>query len=88
MGKTRRSYPYDHSYFRNPRGSKAALQRGDRAVPPNAYDDLNYSPEHILPWKIAVKMRRRGCSDSKIAGCLAVKYRLTRRQILYILKHL
>jgi len=88
MGKTRRSYPYDHTFFRNPRGQRAALIRGDRAVPPSAYDDRPFSREHIIPWKIAKNMRRRGCPDSKIAGCLVKKYRLTRRQILYILDHI
>jgi len=88
MGKTRRSFPYDHSFFRNPRGQRAALIRGDRAIPPSDHDDLNYSSEHVLPWKIAMVMHRRGWSDSKITACLATKFRLTRRKILYILKRL
>jgi len=88
MGKTRRSYPYDHTYFRRPRGHRAALRRGDRAVPPSDYDDLPFSREHGLPRKIAKIMRRRGWSDSKIAASLATKYRLTHRQILYILASL
>ena len=88
MGKTRRSYPYDYTYFRRPRGQRAALSRGDRAVPPSDREDRPFSREHGLPWKIARIMRRRGCSDSKIAGCLVKKYRLTRRQILYILDNL
>ena len=85
MGKTRRSFPYAYTIFRCPRGSKAALQRGDRAVPPSDHDDLHYSRENVLPWKIAKNMRRRGCSDAKIAASLATKYRLSRREILYIL---
>jgi len=85
MGKTRRSYPYDYTYFRRPRGQRTALIRGDRSIPPSDREDRPFSREHGLPRKIAKVMRRRGCSDSKIAGCLATKYRLTHRQILDIL---
>ena len=88
MGKTRRTYPYDYTYFRRPRGQRAALIRGDRAVPPSDREDRPFSREHGLPRKFAEIMRQRGWPDTKIAASLATKYRLPHRQIQYILDNL
>lgn len=56
MGKTVRRLPF--SYFRSPRGHRAALRRGDRAVPPDPYNDIPFGNDVVAPWKVA---RRLAC---------------------------
>lgn len=74
MGKTVRGFPHD--VFRRPRGQRQALARGDRAVPPSAYDDVSFGREHYSCLTALKSMRRRGWPEAVIRARLATKFRL------------
>lgn len=58
MSKTYRELPVRQC--RAPRGRMAALRRGDRAIPPSAWDDIRYGGEVERPWDVLYSMVRRG----------------------------
>ena len=72
MGKTKRRLPY--SYLRKMKGRMAAKRRGDRAVPPDPWDDCTHSRESIAPWKMAWSMGHHGYDADEIAAQLNKTY--------------
>lgn len=80
MSKTHRHYPED--VIRKPKGFKKAIinqvRRG--AIPPNSYDDVNFSPECYIPFNAAERMYNAGILPETIIKKLRAKYKLTQRQ--------
>lgn len=84
MSRTYKKTPYNS--LRKPRGHKQARARGDRHVPPSAYEDLDYDSQTRLPYKIAAKELSRGKAVEKIAHKLKRKFGLTYRRALEIVE--
>lgn len=76
MSRTLRRLPY--SCFRNPHGRVAALQRGDRAVPPSAWDDIPFGNDVLAPWTVAWRMAEDGREPEEIEEVLHDKFELSR----------
>jgi len=58
MSRTYRKLPY--RYTRHRRGRRAALQRGDRSIPPD-YDTC-FDNESLRPWDVMYALIDRGTS--------------------------
>ena len=54
MSRTIRALPF--RFLRHPRGRRAALLRGDRAIPPDPWDDIAFGHDVMLPWTVAWRM--------------------------------
>jgi len=82
MSRTRKKFPWEmNSIFRCPKGKKKALQNNvrKRAIPPDAWDDLNYDKQCMLPMTIAKKLINKGWDGHKIIDHLVKNYGVTRK---------
>jgi len=84
MGKTIRKLPY--RYLRNFRGRRAALRRGDRSVPPNPWDDYEFSDESMLPWRVCYRLAAEGRTLDEIRAVLTGKWGIKGRRAAQIAK--
>ena len=77
MGKTRKRMPY--SYLRRPRGYKRARANGARAgaVPPHAWDDINFDDQCYIPYKVALALHQKGKKKEDIIRHLRNKFKMT-----------
>jgi hypothetical protein len=83
MGKTRKQYPHG-GFHRRPKGKKQAMQAGverKKAIPPDAWDDLNYDDQVWKPWKIAKKLWKNGKPWEYIRKKLKEAHKLTSEQV-------
>lgn len=80
MGKTYRKKPY--GYYRHPKGSKQAKINGgrNRAIPPDAWEDVPPGRETEVPRKAASDMHSRGFSDEEIVKRVKRKFKYSHRQ--------
>ena len=78
MGKTYRELP--RSQYRRPRGRVQALRRGDRAVPPSPWNDVEHDAECWLPWRLFWRMA--GADEAEVvAERIGKKFKLSRAQV-------
>ncbi len=78
MGKTVRRLPF--SCFRSPRGHRAALRRGDRAIPPDPYNDIPFGNDVVAPWKVARQLANDGHGVWEIERILHDRFDLSWRR--------
>ena len=78
MGKTYRNLP--RTAFRNPKGRKQALVAGVRpgAVPPDAWDDVNFSLD-TKPYGVARRMVAKNVAVDDITYRLIRKFHLSHK---------
>lgn len=74
MGNTYRTIP--SSYFRSPRGRIQALRRGDRAVPPDPWEDIRFNGEVYLPWRVARRLLEEGRGPEEVVAILRRRFRV------------
>ena len=86
MGDTHRRLPV--GCFRSPRGRKQALIRGDRAVPPDAWDDIPIGDEAMRPWGIARRLLEHGMDGERCEGILRRKFGLPGYQARGMVRHI
>ena len=85
MSDTIKKFPY--GWFRAPRGRKNALINNarKRSVPPNAWDDINYSKDCYLPYIIARRLYEKGLSQEEIIKKIRKKFKLSHAEAILVL---
>lgn len=74
MSRTVRKLPYRQT--RGMKGRRAAIRRGDRSIPPNAWDDYQFSDEARMAWRVAEKLAGEGRDVHYIQAVLHDKWKL------------
>jgi len=92
MGKTYKRLP--EGVMRSPRGRKKALIEKEKhgkirnkAIPPDAWDDIQHDQQAYVPWRAAERMLDQGLDVDTIVKRLRQKFKLTQRQAEDILLH-
>ena len=72
--------------FRRPKGRKQAIINNARkgSIPPDPWDDVDYSRDCRTPWRVARKMVKEGANEKRIIRTLKNKFKLDNRSANYI----
>lgn len=71
---------------REPKGHKNAVINECRAIPPDAWEDINHDSACYLPFKAAKRMAKQGISAPTIVKKIQFKFCLTTEEAMGIVR--